>query len=319
MRQNKILLAAIVAALAAPLGAQRTEAVRYGDFEHFTVRHITESKLLGGKQKTLYVIGPTDTLDGNDPYQYGLHTPWSSSNAYANVAGIAKGSNTMFPERRGNGHCARMDVMLERVQVFGVIDISVVVSGSIFLGRTLEPIRSTNDPYGYIDMGIPFTGRPRALMFDYKTRISDKGVVTESNGFKLKEHAGKDAAMVFVFLQKRWEDADGNVYAKRIGTGYQRFGKTVSTWQNAYQLPIRYGDVTSEPWFKPYMGLMPEDGNPYCCRNSKGEMVEIQEVGWGGPADEPTHIIVMFSSSIQPAFWGTIGNALWVDNVKFVY
>lgn len=319
MQNRTICLLAILQCLPAALPGQRTEPVRYGDFEHFTVRRITESKLLGGDLKTLYVVGPTDTLDGNEPYEYGVRTPWSSSNAYANVVGIAKGSNTLFPERRGNGHCVRMDVMLETVRVLGVVDISVVVSGSLFLGRTLEPIRSTSDPYAYIDMGVPFTKKPRALMFDYKTRISDKGVITESNGIKLKEHAGKDAAMVFVYLQKRWEDAEGNVYAKRIGTGYQRFGKTVSAWQNACQLPIRYGDITSEPWFKPYMGLMPDQSIPYCCENSKGNMVQIHEVGWGTAADEPTHVIVMFSSSIQPAFWGAIGNALWVDNVKFVY
>ena len=319
MHTRRILLLPVLAALPAILCAQQTELVGYGDFEHFTVRHITESKMLGGDRKTLYVIGPTDTLSGNEPYEYGKETPWSSSNAYANVMGIAKGSNTMFPEYRGNGHCVRMDVMLETVHVFGVVDISVVVSGSIFLGRTLEPIRSTNDPYGKIDMGIPFTRKPKALMFDYKARISDRNIITQSNGFRLKEHSGKDAAMVFVYLQKRWEDEDGNVYAKRIGTGYRLIDKTVSAWHNGYQLPIRYGDITSESWYKPCMGLMPEESTPYCCENSRGEMVEIREVGWGAPDETPTHVIVMFSSSIQQAFWGTIGNSLWVDNVKFVY
>lgn len=168
-------------------------------------------------------------------------------------------------------------------------------------------------------MGIPFTAKPKALMFDYKARISDKNIISKSNGFKVKEYAGKDAAMIFVFLQKRWEDSNGKVYAKRIGTGFQYIDKSVPNWQNACLLPIHYGDVSSRPFYDSRMGLLPQEDMPYCCRNSRGEMVEIQEVGWGTPDDTPTHVMVMFSSSIQKAFWGTIGNALWVDNVKFVY
>ena len=40
------------------------------------------------------------------------------------------------------------------------------------------------------------------------------------------------------------------------------------------------------------MGLIPEDKS-YYCRNSKGDMVPVVEVGWG-EADEPvTHMLVM--------------------------
>ena len=90
--------------------AERTELVPFGDFETWTVRYIKESKLLGGKTKTLYAVAPTDTLYVNAPFQYGKNgNPWTSSNAYAKVAGIEKASGTTYPERRGNGWCARMD------------------------------------------------------------------------------------------------------------------------------------------------------------------------------------------------------------------
>ena len=35
-----------------PVQAQRVETVRFGDFEHWTVRHIKESAVLGGEVKT---------------------------------------------------------------------------------------------------------------------------------------------------------------------------------------------------------------------------------------------------------------------------
>lgn len=295
--------------------------IKYGDFENWTVRTISESSLIGGKDKTLYVVGPTDTIIGNKAYEYGVKTPWSCSNAYANVIGIAKASNSMYPEKRGDdGTCAHLGVILETVKVLGMVDISVIVSGTMFLGKTLEPVRNTNDPYKKIDMGIPFTEKPKAIAFDYKTKISPINEITKSNGFKLTKYAGHDAAMIFVYLQKRWEDEDGNIYAKRIGTAHLRFEKSVSQWQNDFRMPIHYGDISATDYYKPYMALFSEGNSaPYCSLNSKGKMVPINEIGWGSENDTPTHIIVMFSSSTQQAFWGTVGNTLWVDNVKFVY
>ena len=69
--------------------AQRYEKVPYGDFEHWTVRYVEESQVLGGQEKTLYVIGPTDTIRSNDPYKY-KNTIWASSNALAKMMGVVK-------------------------------------------------------------------------------------------------------------------------------------------------------------------------------------------------------------------------------------
>ena len=114
------------------------------------------------------------------------------------------------------------------------------------------------------------------------------------------------------------EDEDGNVYATRIGTTRQRFVKDQLEWVNDYMIPIHYGDITKRPDFKTYQGLFP-DGGEFYCENSKGKMVKIKELGWGNGNEQPTHIIMMITAGCYPAFYGHVGNALWVDNVRFVY
>ena len=109
-------------ALNALQAQEREELLPYGDLESWTVRYIKESRLLGGKTKTLYVVGPTDTIRKNEAYDFSK-TIWGISNAYANVMGVAKGANTTHPERRGNGYCARMDTRIETVKVLGMLDI----------------------------------------------------------------------------------------------------------------------------------------------------------------------------------------------------
>ena len=61
--------------------------IKFGDMEHWTVRYIKESKLLGGQIKTLYVLAPTDTIRKNAPFNFS-NTCWGISNAYAAPAGI---------------------------------------------------------------------------------------------------------------------------------------------------------------------------------------------------------------------------------------
>lgn len=294
--------------------------IKYGDFENWTVREITESGIIGGKKKFTYVIGPQDSIKGNIPYIYGKKTNWTSSNALAKVSGITKVSTTVVPEKRGNGICARLDTKMETVKVLGLINISVLISGSIFLGETIEPITSPSDPYGCLNMGVPFTGRPKALMFDYKCIISDSKTVRKCTTFTSSTFEGHDEGEAYIFLQKRWEDKDGNIYAKRIGTVRHRFNKTVHNWHNDFRLEILYGDITKHKDYKPYMGLIPKEGlGAFRAKNSKGEIVLIQEVGWGESDDAVTHMILMITSGCYGAFVGTIGNSLWVDNIRLAY
>lgn len=310
-------------AVCTPIFSQAQEVVKslkYGNFENWTIRELTESKIIGGKNRTTYVIGPDDTIIGNIPYVYGKRTNITSSNAMARVSGITKVSTTVFPEKRGTGTCARLDTKMETVKVLGIINISVLISGSIFLGETIEPVTSPSDPYGCLNMGVPFTGKPKALIFDYKCTISDSKTVQKCTTFSSSTFTGHDEGEAYIFLQKRWEDKDGNIYAKRIGTTRHRFNKTVTNWHNNFRLDIHYGDITKRHDYKPYMELIPKEGlGAFRAKNSKGEIVPIQEVGWGEPDEAVTHMILMITSGCYGAFVGTIGNSLWVDNIRLAY
>ena len=44
----------------------------------------------------------------------------------------------------------------------------------------------------------------------------------------------------------------------------------------------------------------------------------IHEDGWAEAGTEPTHLIVLFLSSSGEAFYGGVGNTLWVDNIEIV-
>lgn len=298
--------------------AERIERVAFGDFEHWTVRYIKESGLLGGKTKVLYVPGPTDTIRANVPYKYGTGgSPWSSSNAYARAVGVDKASITVRPERRGNGYCARLDCKQDSVVVMGMINIHVTVAGTIYTGKTREPAtqKGAADPYSIIDMGIPFTKRPSALMLDYKARVEDSDDILYAKVTAHPKHLkGRDAAEVIVYLQKRWEDEDGNIHCLRVGTGYERIQHSIPSWINDHRIPIRWGDISHDPDFKEYEGLM---GHRYQTTNSRGEMTLIQEEGWANEA--PTHMILVCTASRYEAFVGHVGNTLWVDNIRLVY
>lgn len=292
--------------------------IKFGDMEHWTVRYIKESKLLGGQTKTLYVLAPTDTIRKNAPFNFS-NTCWGISNAYAAPAGIDKGANTTQPERRGKGTCARLDTRIEDVKVLGCINLEVCIAGTLFLGENIEPVTDANDPYAAINMGIPFTGKPKAVMLDLKMRVSPEQRVLKATGFaKKKWIEGHDEPEVYVYLQKRWEDDKGNIYAKRIGTVRQRFAHSMPEWHNNYRINIHYGDITQQPFFKDYMGLFPAGGQ-FKAKNKKGKIVPIKEIGWGNDTDTPTHVILMITAGCYPAFYGYPGNALWVDNIRWVF
>lgn len=294
--------------------------LKWGDMEHWTVRHIKESKIIGGKTKTIYILGPSDTLGIDAPKAYDPkgRTQWGVSNAYANIMGVSKAACTTRPERRGNGWCARLETKMEEICVVGLVDIHACISGTLFLGQTLEPVRSVNDPYSKTNMGIPFTGKPKALMLDIKTLVSDSKKVTKASGMKTSEIDGHDEPEICVFLQQRWEDENGNIHAKRIGTLRQRFPKSTSEWKNDHQIPIHYGDITHRSDFEPYQGLFRAEES-YKALNNKGKMVTINEMAWGNADDTPTHIMIIIKSGCYPAFQGTVGNTIWVDNIRLVY
>lgn len=320
MMKRICCILSILLLLPAAVSAQKRELLPFADFEQWVTRHMKESKLLGGRERTLYAIAPTATIEGEKAYRNMGGSPWATSNAYANVLGIVKASCTVVPEERpGGGWCARLDSKIDDVKVLGLVNLEVLVSGSIYLGELYEPIRSVNSPYSKMTMGIPFTKRPKKLVFDYRLKMSDKNYRIYSTGLKPKKQvAGRDSAEVYILLQHRWEDEKGNVYAHRVGTGRERYTQSTNGWVNGHTITVHYGDISSKPFFRSYMGLIPEDKS-YFCLNSKGEIVPVVEVGWGAPDEEITHMLVMVSSGCGTAFVGAENTTLWVDNIMLEY
>lgn len=311
-----LLLAALISGIDAD--ALRLEKVNYGDFSHWITRHIKESGVLGGNTKTIYAIGPTYTMNETRAFRPSGGTPWATSNVYAKVSGVTKASGSVVPFDRGGGNkCAKLETIMEKVKVAGLLNMNVIVPGTIYFGQVFEPITSTKNPYGKMEMGIPYTKRPTALVYDYKVVIPPGNERQKANGLgSPKTLQGRDECEVYVMLQRRWEDAKGNIYAKRVGTGRERFNRSSNGWVNGHQLPIHYGDITGKSFYKPYMGLL-DGSKAYYARNSKGKLVPVHEVGWDSPDATPTHVLVMMSSGSGEAYVGTVGNTLYVDNVAF--
>lgn len=311
------LLSLFIAAVAA---AQRVEPVAYGDFESWVTRNIKESAVLGGHTVKVYAVGPEKTIEGDEPYVPEGGTPWASSNIMAKVVGITKTSNVVYPDERAPGNrCVKLCTRMESCKAVGLINIDVMVAGTLFLGRMFEPIKSTSDPYSKMEMGIPFTKRPSALVFDYRLSVPSEAKMIYSSGFgKKKTIDAVDKAEVFIILQRRWEDPDGNLFARRVGTGRELLGKSTAGWVNGHKLDVHYGDITGKPFYRPYMALIDEE-HSYYARNSKGKLVPVKEVGWDAADATPTHVIVMFSSGSGKPYTGTPGMTLWIDNVAMRY
>ena len=315
---KKTFLALLMAGASLTVAAQAV-LINYGDMNQWETRKIKESKILGGETKYVFEIAPTKSVDGNNPYYPQGGSPWATSNVYAKKMGVVKASNAVFPEKRGNGYCAKLTTMMEHAKALGLFNIDVLVNGSIFLGRMIEPVSDTKNPYSKMEMGIPFTKRPKYLQFDYKVTVPSGSMVYCPGFGSKKTLSGRDYAEVFVLLQRRWEDPDGSLHAARVGTGRERFGSTVASWQNGHRLEIKYGDITGQPGYQSYMGLISTKDRAYYARNSKGKMVPVIEEKWDDANATPTHVLLMASSGCGTAYTGIVGMVLWVDNFAFVY
>ncbi len=291
----------------------------YGTFDKWSRREIKESSVIGGNTKYLYEFYGDygTTVTNKTPYSSPEGYLWRTNNVLAVVAGVCKTNNTVFPEKRGRGYCARIETHIEDVRAVGIIDISVTCQGALMIGELPEPITGTKNPMAKVFYGVPFTGRPKALRMDIKADVGHE--VVRGTGFSpLKKMGYPDYPEIIVLLQKRWEEPDGSVHALRVGTAIQRIEENIPTWINDYEMKIEYGDITKRPFYKNYMGLKTNPETAYHARNSKGKNVIIQEDGWADPGTEPTHLIILFLTSCGEAFYGGVGNTLWIDNVELV-
>lgn len=297
---------------------ERFVPLSYGDMEQWVERTIHESGVIGGKDKLLYEIGPSQKMTSNEAYSNLGGSPWGTSNVLAKVMGVVKTNNTVYRDSRpGGGFCCRMETHIEQVKVLGLMNINVLAAGSIFLGDMKEPITGTKEGVQAMNWGIPYTERPSALRYDYRTKIMDQPSRIRLTGFsKRGVVVGQDKAITVLLLQKRSENAQGEITALRVGTLIVTYSRSTDGWVNAATYPILYGDITKRADYNPeLMGLRQTD----YARNSKGEMVPVKEIGWAKADEAPTHLLLQFSSSHGGAYVGTPGNTLWVDNVGMVF
>ncbi|MDE6147196.1 MAG: PCMD domain-containing protein [Bacteroidales bacterium] len=324
MRRTRLFVFSLAAALFCHVPGYAQQSVvnlinSYGKFDHWCRREIKESAVIGGKTKYLYEFyGDGQTLQtGKTPFCAPEGYMWRTNNVLAVVAGVVKTNNTVFPEKRGDGYCARIETHVEEVKALGIVNMDVCCQGALLIGKLCEPIRDTRDPMAKVLYGIPFKGSPKALRLDYKAEVGHE--VIRGTGFsKLKNMGIPDWAEIVVILQKRWEDADGTVHALRVGTGIERITENIPQWVNGHEVPILYGDITSSSCYEDYMGLKNDAERAYHTINSKGENVVVHEDGWAESGTEPNYLMIHFLSSCGKAFYGGVGNILWVDNVELV-
>ncbi len=297
----------------------RVETLKYGDFNSWLKRNITESVVIGGQQKIVYAIDQEGTVCGNAADTIESESPWATNNVCVKVSGVTKASNAVYPFlRTRTDKCAKLCTQIESIKVLGIINMNVMVTGTIFLGKMIGPVSSTAMPYSHMDMGIPYTSRPKALRLDYKVDMPDVDTRIKASGIgSRRTYPGHDEAMVVVLLQRRWEEADGSLHAMRVGTGGETYGKS-SPWCEDHDIDIRYGDCSADAGLN-WLGLRSDDDTVYYARNSRGELVPVIEEGWDRADATPTHVIVMMSSSSSEPYVGTEGLTLYVDNVQFVF
>ncbi len=316
MRRVILMVVFAVSLIGGVVATEREELIPFGDFEQWLTRVIKESGIIGGDTKTLYEIAPEQEIVGEVAYTNQGGSPWATSNVYARVSGINKTNSSVFPVEMGEGKAAHLVTRIEKVKVLGIVNISVIAAGSIYLGSMVEPITGTKNPHRKLNMGIEFNSRPKAVRFDYQVKMSGEPDRLRMTGFSGKDKVeGMDMPTMVLLLQKRWEDSDGTLHAARIGTMIVNYTED-SEWTTDATYPIIYGDATTSPDYIPAMNVGYEQRYAL---NSQGENVPLIEESWAAEDETPTHIILQFASSHGGAYIGSPGTQMWVDNVRLVY
>ncbi|MDE5838066.1 MAG: glycoside hydrolase xylanase, partial [Paramuribaculum sp.] len=88
MTYRLLIASLIICGVPLASNAEKLEPIKFGDFENWVSRDITESVVIGGKHKTIYEVGPTQNISKNIPYKNLGGSPWATSNVYAKVSGV---------------------------------------------------------------------------------------------------------------------------------------------------------------------------------------------------------------------------------------
>ncbi len=291
------------------------EQIRYSKLDLWYYRTVQESSIVGGETKKLYEVGKPENNSENSSETKDKLSPWATTNIHAKI-GVELGNTCVFPEKTEDGFCCRMETKIRAVNIIG-LKFKVLVSGALFLGEVIEPVKSIQNPIQKLNHGIPFSGKPKAVNFSYKYSPGQNRI---KSVFSSESVQGADKAEFCFILQKRWEDEKGNVYAIRIGGTRNFLNGTNNSWVKDTTVNIYYGDITNEPFYdEKTMGLIPQVNELYV-KNSKGKMVPLIETGWDTKNEKPTHLIMYFSSSYEGIqYIGSPESVLWVDNINLNY
>ena len=125
MKQTTLAIISFVWLLLFPVSATAQSDVAgqiasYGTFDNWCRREIRESAVIGGNVKYLYEFyGNQETLrTGKEPFSAPEGYLWRTNNVLAVVMGIVKTNNTVYPEKRGDGYCARIETHIETVKAW---------------------------------------------------------------------------------------------------------------------------------------------------------------------------------------------------------
>jgi hypothetical protein len=217
----------------------------------------------------------------NQPGKDKTSTLWATANRGLALGGASE--NTSPQQKSADSLYAK----LETVTAPAIVRIA---AATLFTGKFTEGFPSINDPRSNLTLGVPFTGRPQTMRFQYKYVPGSSN--EDSNGDPLTYG---DQCDIYMFLENR----DGSK-TKRVGTAWFRNGDTQSSWKNI-EIPVKYGPLdASDPWYS-YAQPQPDEE-------------------WGTGSESITHITVLFSSSFEGDFFsGAIGSTLEVDNLEMVY
>lgn len=272
--------------------------------------------MLSGNTIELYEVGKVNSNSNAFDLKLKDNTsPWGTTNIYAKMV-LDIGNARVIPEKRNDAYCARLETKTRKDKIVG-LQLDVLLAGTLFLGELIEPVHGVKDPEKNVSQGIQFTKKPVAVKFDYKYYLGKNRIKAI---YSSESVDGEDKAEFCVILQKRWEDKNGNVFATRIGGNRQFFTGSQNEWINGATFPVFYGDATKLPEYdEKTMGLIPGVGEVYV-KNSKGDLVPLVETGWGKETDEPTHMIMYFTSSYEGIkYVGSTESVLWIDNIELIY
>lgn len=297
--------------------------------------------------------------NGNYYYNVGednQYTPWANTNV---VAAILKKSACLpsnFPTPTGH-------VVLNTLynQTGGTTVGSGIASANLFAGS----FRANPDYFldrekqrQNTDHGIPFVYKPRAIKFEYKYTPGTQVVIWErvNSRWQPRELSEIDSMEVYAVLQKRIYDSKTPSQTKyyRIGSGGFISSETVTEWRTQ-EITLFYGrenilnSASVEPtsyrmaginkpnhplWVYQHAKSTDENGNYGSPTQNTQDptkwnyLASVITEEWAAPADEPTHLVLSFSSSAGGYLYkgaGRYENNSWepsileIRNVELIY